>query len=319
MAGLPGADIESWVLVVEQARGDSQKRLTPAPDQFSTLSRCKRKKPSTIQPSAPTPPLSHSEQGPLADMYSMDGQSDSSQSSQRKKQKTTALSDNLSVARLSNYSLPQPASEKRENSPTRELIARYKNADPPIKFLARPDEGTPESVRQLLQTLPVLCQFGINVIPGALQADDDGALHKVVRDIMQEALECVDGAAAEAQWQKLADHLLEGAFKLKKASKMLKVRITASMRISQYTDAELARMTFPACVEIGSPEKSYSEAALQVAVWSSAGLRKLEQLRDRFVQDSTLEIPPLVMWTAIGTDWKLHISYIDSRSNCLVS
>jgi hypothetical protein len=94
---------------------------------------------------------------------------------------------------------------------------------------------------------------------------------------------------------------------------------SASMRISQYTDAELARMTFPACVEIGSPEKSYSEAALQVAVWASAGLRKLEQLRDRFAQDSTLEIPPLVMWTAIGTDWKLHISYIDSRGNGLVS
>jgi hypothetical protein len=62
---------------------------------------------------------------------------------------------------------------------------------------------------------------------GPLKADDDGALHKVVRDIMQEALECVDGAAAEAQWQKLADHFLEGVFKLKEASKMLKVRITS--------------------------------------------------------------------------------------------
>jgi hypothetical protein len=177
MAGSPGADIESWVLVVEQARGDSQKLLTPAPDdlqpptsdQCSTLSRHKRKKPSTIQPSAPTPPLSYSEQGPLADTYGMDGQSDSSQLSQRKKRKMTALSDNLSVVQLSNYSSSQPASEKRENSPTRELIARYKNADPPIKFLAHPDDGTPESVRQLLQTLPILCKFGINVIPGALK------------------------------------------------------------------------------------------------------------------------------------------------------
>jgi hypothetical protein len=84
MAGSPGEDIESSVLVVEQAREDSQKLLTPALDdlqqqtsnQCSTLSRRKRKKPSTIQPSAPTPPLSHSEQSPFADTNHRNGRNE---------------------------------------------------------------------------------------------------------------------------------------------------------------------------------------------------------------------------------------------------
>jgi hypothetical protein len=77
-------------------------------------------------------------------------------------------------------------------------------------------------------------------------------------------------------------------------------------------------MTFPACIEVGSPEKSYSEAAIQLAVWGCAGQRKFLRLRDLFIKDSSLELP-LVMWTAIGADWKLHISYVDTQDNASVS
>ena len=90
------------------------------------------------------------------------------------------------------------------------------------------------------------------------------------------------------------------------------------MRISQYTDAELSRIAFPACIEVGSPEKSYSEAAVQVAVWCSAGLRKFQQLHDEFIEDHIAQTPPLVAWTAIGHDWKVHIAYCDPQDGGIV-
>jgi len=92
------------------------------------------------------------------------------------------------------------------------------------------------------------------------------------------------------------------------------------MRISQYIDAELSRMTFLACIEVGSPAKSYSEAAVQVAVWSATGQRKIGALKDFFVasahgnedensdsdsQGEGMELLPLVAWTATGTDWEI--------------
>ncbi|KAI9767019.1 MAG: hypothetical protein M1840_005978 [Geoglossum simile] len=81
------------------------------------------------------------------------------------------------------------------------------------------------------------------------------------------------------------------------------------VRISQFIDASLSRMTIPVYIEIGEAGKSYLEASLQLGIVGSAGLSRLEQLRRTFAPkwgDGPMMLPALG-WTVIGHDWKLHI------------
>jgi hypothetical protein len=81
------------------------------------------------------------------------------------------------------------------------------------------------------------------------------------------------------------------------------------VRISQFIDASLSRVTIPVYIEIGEAGKSYLEASLQLGIVGSAGLSRLEQLRRTFAPkwgDGPMMLPALG-WTVIGHDWKLHI------------
>jgi hypothetical protein len=246
-----GMDVYSWV---SQVQNGKRKRIST---------------PRALSEPPLSPPLSYRQ--PPADRYDMVSQSDSNRSP--KKRKTGPLPDDLasqSGSLLSGCNLPQPANERtRESSPTRELIARYRNAIPPIRFLPWPNDGTPDCVRHLLQTLPVLSRFRVSMIPSSLKVrslpcarltmnlllflkfdldsqdpfkhpppyawdtatasklDSDKALYTLVKDVLEEALACIDGSAAGAQWQKLADNFLDRTLRLPDASKMTRVRVTS--------------------------------------------------------------------------------------------
>lgn len=90
------------------------------------------------------------------------------------------------------------------------------------------------------------------------------------------------------------------------------------MHLSQMSDASVARITLPICVEVGDPGKSYTEASVQLGVWCCAGLLKLQELRTKFGTERSDEPLPLFGWTAIGTDWKLHLAYGDQDGAAVV-
>ncbi|KAH0562056.1 hypothetical protein GP486_003240 [Trichoglossum hirsutum] len=82
------------------------------------------------------------------------------------------------------------------------------------------------------------------------------------------------------------------------------------VRISQFVDASLSRMTIPVYVEVGEAGKDYLEASLQLGIVGSAGLARLGQLRRTLApasQEGEMMLPPVLGWTVIGHDWKLHI------------
>ncbi len=100
-------------------------------------------------------------------------------------------------------------------------------------------------------------------------------------------------------------------------------RLAPDGALSQLNDAQLARVALPACVEVGPATKSYLESSLQLGIWCFTGLQKIQELRQHAVplrrrSGSNLGDPnpdgcddclPIVGWTAIGLDWKLHIAF----------
>jgi hypothetical protein len=87
---------------------------------------------------------------------------------------------------------------------------------------------------------------------------------------------------------------------------------------SSATDASVARMTLPICIEVGEPGKSYTEASVQLGVWCCAGLLKLEELRIQQGHAGLDDGVPLLGLTAIGMDWKLHLAYKDPEDGVTV-
>ncbi|KAH0565616.1 hypothetical protein GP486_000974 [Trichoglossum hirsutum] len=81
------------------------------------------------------------------------------------------------------------------------------------------------------------------------------------------------------------------------------------VRISQFVDAFLSRLVIPVFIEVGEAGKDYLEASLQLGIVGSAGLSQLERLGRTLVPKWKEEpvMLPMLGWTVIGHDWKLHI------------
>jgi hypothetical protein len=71
-------------------------------------------------------------------------------------------------------------------------------------------------------------------------------------------------------------------------------RKNPTMKLSQMSDASVARMALPVGVEIGEPGKSYNEASIQLGVWCCAGLVKLEELQQQNGKDPASKPIPLI-------------------------
>lgn len=82
--------------------------------------------------------------------------------------------------------------------------------------------------------------------------------------------------------------------------------------LSQMSDAYTSTVVLGCGVEIKESGGDYNEAVLQLGIWCSAGLQKRGDL-------STIDISPsqkpMLGWTIIGHEWKLHISWRDEAGN----
>jgi len=100
----------------------------------------------------------------------------------------------------------------------------------------------------------------------------------------------------------------------------LKIRTKElTIQLSQMSETSVSRLTLPGCVEVGEPGKSYLEAALQLGVWSYAGLKKLEELQSQSGSMGNSRDTLLFGFAAVGTDWKLHFAYNEKGGGGVVS
>lgn len=109
------------------------------------------------------------------------------------------------------------------------------------------------------------------------------------------------------------------------------------LSLSQMEDAYTMRVPLVAGVEVKERGGSYNEAIVQLGVWCAAGLEKLRRLREEGYKKRTRargemdeppriegeteeerELPPLVGWTVVGHEWKLHIVWKDGSGKVTV-
>jgi hypothetical protein len=82
------------------------------------------------------------------------------------------------------------------------------------------------------------------------------------------------------------------------------------------TDAYTKGVIHGCGVEIKPSGGDYDEAVVQLGIWCAAGLRQRQSLRPAVVSAS---LQPLVGWTVVGHEWKLHLSWRDDQTGEVVS
>jgi hypothetical protein len=68
-------------------------------------------------------------------------------------------------------------------------------------------------------------------------------------------------------------------------------------------------------LEIKESSGDYNEAIVQLGIWCSAGL---EKTREMITTDPSTPQRPLLGWTVIGHEWRLHISWKDEKTGDVV-
>ena len=78
------------------------------------------------------------------------------------------------------------------------------------------------------------------------------------------------------------------------------------------SDAYTSTIPLVCGIEVKESGGDYNEAVTQLGIWSAACLEKLMQLRrssSRNATDSGEYLLPIVGWTVVGHEWKLHICW----------
>lgn len=88
------------------------------------------------------------------------------------------------------------------------------------------------------------------------------------------------------------------------------------MTLSQMSDAYTSSVVLGCGIEIKESGGDYNEAVVQLGIWCSAGLQKTQEMR---IADTSLPHKPLLGWTIIGLEWRLHISWRDDKTGDVVS
>jgi hypothetical protein len=78
------------------------------------------------------------------------------------------------------------------------------------------------------------------------------------------------------------------------------------LSLSQMSDAYTSTIVLGCGVEIKESGGDYNEATMQLGVWAAAGLKKMESMLDVETSEAVM---PLLGITAIGHEWKIHISW----------
>jgi len=81
------------------------------------------------------------------------------------------------------------------------------------------------------------------------------------------------------------------------------------------TDAYTSTVPLACAIEVKESGGDYHEAVTQLGIWSAATLEKM-RLLGRGVGHEML--PPLVGWTVIGHEWKLHICWKNAGGAVIV-
>jgi len=80
--------------------------------------------------------------------------------------------------------------------------------------------------------------------------------------------------------------------------------------LSHMHDAYTRSILLSYAIELKEPSGDQSEASMQLAVFQSALLNKIQALALLGRQDDWAQIPPLLGWTVMGHEWKPYISSI---------
>jgi hypothetical protein len=72
------------------------------------------------------------------------------------------------------------------------------------------------------------------------------------------------------------------------------------------SDAYTSTVVLGCGIEIKESGGDYNEATMQLGVWSAAGLEKMRSMLDVKTSGAVM---PLLGITAIGHEWKIHISW----------
>lgn len=90
-------------------------------------------------------------------------------------------------------------------------------------------------------------------------------------------------------------------------------RSQPGMSLSQMTDAYTSTVALACGIEVKETGGDYNEAVMQLGVWCAAGLEKIRSMRRAGVEQTLLQ--PLLGWTVIGHEWKLHIAWKEIDGN----
>jgi hypothetical protein len=86
--------------------------------------------------------------------------------------------------------------------------------------------------------------------------------------------------------------------------------------LSQMSDAYTSTVVLGCGIEIKESGGDYNEATMQLGVWSAAGLEKMRSMLDVKTSGAVM---PLLGITAIGHEWKIHISWKVDKTGETVS
>lgn len=92
------------------------------------------------------------------------------------------------------------------------------------------------------------------------------------------------------------------------------------LALSQMTDAYTSTLPLVCGVEVKEQGGNYNEAIVQLAVWSAAGLARLNSLWKNGSQyrDRLGGLPPFLGWTVVGHEWRLRIAWKDADGKVTV-
>jgi hypothetical protein len=88
------------------------------------------------------------------------------------------------------------------------------------------------------------------------------------------------------------------------------------MTLSQMSDAYTSNVVLGCGIEIKESGGDYNEAVVQLGIWCSAGLQKRQEMS---TVDAFSSHKPLLGWTIIGHEWRVHISWRDDKTGDVVS
>jgi hypothetical protein len=86
--------------------------------------------------------------------------------------------------------------------------------------------------------------------------------------------------------------------------------------LSQMSDVYTSSVVLGCGLEIKGPGGNHDEAVVQLGIWCAAGLLQRRELSTTDISPSQ---KPLLGWTVIGHDWRLHMSWRDDDTGDVVS